>query len=146
MKADLIHDLGQGPQIVGTRILVDHLVGHFLDPEVTEDSIRQRYDLTPEQVAAARAYAFRHPGETIERHLRVESRVAVGNSAELVEHATKARESFARFRDWLAERERADADALVANGTDHSGSRLNGSWPSFKQWLAERESPGGRES
>jgi uncharacterized protein (DUF433 family) len=55
MATAAIHDRGRGPEIEGTRITVYNLLPHFLVEEATEASICRRYDLTPEQVAAARA-------------------------------------------------------------------------------------------
>jgi uncharacterized protein (DUF433 family) len=47
----------QGPEIVGTRLTVYHLLDSFLDPTVTESEICRVYNLTAQQVAAARLCA-----------------------------------------------------------------------------------------
>ena len=62
MTSDLIRDRGCGPEISGTRITVYDLLPHFLQPDDTESYICKLYDLTPEQVAAARAYVISRPG------------------------------------------------------------------------------------
>jgi uncharacterized protein (DUF433 family) len=51
----MIHNRGRGPEIAGSRITVYNLLPYLLDAAVTEDSIAACYDLTTEQVAAARA-------------------------------------------------------------------------------------------
>src|SRR5215218_1730825 len=61
MSAKVIHDRGRGPEIAGTRITVYNLLQSFLDPKVTEEEICRVYELTPEQVAAARAYVLSNP-------------------------------------------------------------------------------------
>ena len=53
MANNIIHDRGRGPEIVGTRITIYNLLPEFLDPSVTEASLCELYELTPEQVAAA---------------------------------------------------------------------------------------------
>jgi uncharacterized protein (DUF433 family) len=65
----LIQDQGCGPEITGTRITVYHLLQSFLDPTVTEEEICRIYDLTPLQVAAARAYVLSNP-DTVRRETK----------------------------------------------------------------------------
>jgi uncharacterized protein (DUF433 family) len=71
MTTDLIHDKGQGPEIVGTRITIYHLLQSFLDPTVTEHEICRVYDLTARQVAAARAYVLGNPDTVLAEHLKI---------------------------------------------------------------------------
>jgi uncharacterized protein (DUF433 family) len=135
---ELIHDRGRGPEIVGTRITVYNLLDYFLDPEVTEAYIGRIYDLTPEQVAAARAYVLTHPETVLARHLEIEGRMAAGNPPEVIEQAGRTRAAFLRFKDWLAERERAGDGMQAAEVTS---SRGPGGSPTFREWVTERESP-----
>ena len=109
MATDLIDDRGRGPEIVGTRITVYNLLPHFLDPAETEASICRVYQLTAEQVAAARAFVLNNPDTVLAEHLKIEARMAAGNPPEVIEQAKRTRASFLRFRDWLAEREKAAA-------------------------------------
>src|SRR5579864_2267086 len=53
-----------GPEILGTRLTVYHLLDSFLNPEVTESEICRTYNLPEKQVAAARAFVLRNP-ETV---------------------------------------------------------------------------------
>lgn len=137
MATELIHDRGRGPEIAGTRITVYNLLESFLDPDVTEAYIGRVYDLTPEQVAAARAYVLNHPDTVLARHLEIEERMAAGNLPEVVEQAERTHATFLRFKDWLAERERSmnggeTAESGSGNGPDR--------FPTFREWVAERES------
>lgn len=100
---DLIHDRGRGPELVGTRITVYHLLPEFLDPAMTEDAIGKSYDLTPQQVAAARAYILEHADVVLARHLELEARIAAGNPPEVIERARATRERFLKFRESLTE-------------------------------------------
>src|SRR5580658_9812436 len=109
MALDLIQDRGRGPEVVGTRITVYNLLPHFLDSTATEAYICQVYQLTPEQVAAARAYVLNHPDSILAEHLKIEARLAAGNPPQVIEQAKRTRAEFLRFRDWLAEREKAAA-------------------------------------
>jgi uncharacterized protein (DUF433 family) len=135
MTADLIHDRGRGPEIVGTRITVYNLLEYFLDPEVTEAYIGRVYDLTPEQVAAARAYALNHPDTVLARHLEIEERMAAGNPPEVVEQAGRTHATFLRFKDWLAERERSVNGGDTAEPEPGSSP---GRFSTFREWVAEQ--------
>ena len=138
MTTDLIDDRGRGPEIVGTRITVYNLLPHFLDPAETEASICRAYQLTPEQVAAARAFVLNNPDTVLAQHLRIEARLAAGNPPEVIERAKRTRETLRRFKEWLAEREKAEADetAAASGGVPNHAGRL----PTFREWLAEQES------
>jgi len=140
MATDLIHDRGRGPEISGTRITVYKLLEHFLDPTETEATICRVYGLTPEQVAAARAYVLNNPVTVLAKHLEIEARMAAGNPPEMVERAKETHATFLRFKKWLSEPEEAAAReqaAEVASGSGRNGSK---EFPTFKEWLAERES------
>jgi uncharacterized protein (DUF433 family) len=139
MTSDLIHDRGRGPELVGTRITVYDLLLHFLESADTEASICQRYDLTPEQVAAARAYVLNNAETVLAGHLKIEARMAAGNPPELVEQARKTHETFLRFKQWLAQREQANA-AEGGPESSEGGAADSSPFPSFHQWLSERES------
>src|SRR5882757_8380727 len=123
MPIDIIHDRGRGPEIVGTRITVYNLLPEFLDPTVTEQYLCQVYNLSPEQVAAARAYILNNPDEVLERHLEIEERIAAGNPPETVERGKYIRAIFLRFKKWQAEQAEAEAReraAEVTPGNDRS--------------------------
>jgi uncharacterized protein (DUF433 family) len=140
MTTELIHDRGRGPEIVGTRITVYNLIPHFLDATATESSICRTYGLTPEQVAAARAYALNHADTVLAEHLALEARMAAGNPPQVIEQAKRTHATFQSFKDWLARRQQA-ADQEHPAGADLGGGRpgANG-FPTFREWLAERES------
>jgi len=140
MATDLLHDRGRGPEIVGTRITVYHLLPHFLDSATTEADLCRIYELTPEQVAAARAYVLNNPDTVLAKHLEIEARMAVGNPPQVIERAKETHATLLRFKEWLVQREEAAAQeqsAEVASESDRNGS---GRFPTFKEWLAERES------
>ena len=146
MSNDLIHDRGRGPEIRGTRITVYNLLPHFLDPTETEAYISQVYELTAEQVAAARAYVLNNPEEVLAQHLKIEARMAEGNPPEVIEAARVTHTTFLNFKNWLSERERAGAheqNAEIASGRGRNGSNQ---FPTFKEWMAERESRPGEAS
>lgn len=140
MTSDLIHDRGRGPELVGTRITVYDLLAHFLEPADTEASICRRYDLTAEQVAAARAFVLNNPETVLARHLEIEARMAAGNPPGVIEQATKTHETFLRFKQWLAERDKADAEEREGESTSTIGQAAVHPFPSFRDWLSERDS------
>src|SRR5260370_40549953 len=90
VMSSVIQDRGRGPEIVGTRITVYHLLQSFLDPTVTEEEICRVYDLTARQVAAARAYVLGNPDTVLAEHLKIEQRLAEGNPPEGRAHAGRA--------------------------------------------------------
>lgn len=143
MDESLIHDRGRGPEIVGTRITVYHLLPYFLDPSATEAYICLVTQLTPEQVGAARAYVLNHADTVLAEHLKIEARIAAGNPPSVAEKARKTHETFVRFREWLSERDRANEGT---KGADSPPSNAASSLRAFREWVAEREAHAGERS
>ncbi|MCE9530534.1 MAG: DUF433 domain-containing protein [Planctomycetes bacterium] len=139
MSSDLIHDRGRGPEIAGTRITVYNLLTDFLDPTATEDYICRVYKLTPEQVAAARAYVLNNPETVLEKHLEIEARIATGNPSELIERAKQTHETFLSFKAWLEKRQQAEAREKHNGSASRSSQNGAGHFPSFREWIAEQE-------
>ncbi|HWG41804.1 MAG TPA: hypothetical protein VN688_03390 [Gemmataceae bacterium] len=140
MATDLLHDRGRGPEIIGTRMTVYNLLPYFLDPTATEAYICRMCELTPEQVAAARAYVLNNPDTVLAEHLKIESRMEAGNPLEVIERAKQAHVAFRNFRDWLAERERVADEEHAADSTGANGQPDSGRFPTFREWLSQRES------
>ena len=143
MASQLIHDAGCGPEIEGTRVTIYNLLPHFLDPDATEASICRRYDLTPEQVAAARAYVLNQPDVVLGRYLQIEARIASGNPPEVVEKAEKTRAALLSFKEWLAQREMAEAEDRATERETKTARPNSRRLLTFKEWLAEKESRSG---
>lgn len=140
MTTDLIHDRGRGPEIKGTRITVYDLLPHLLEPTETEAYIGRVYELTAEQIAAARAYILNNPESVLAKHLKIEARMAAGNPPEMIERARETHATFLNFKAWLREREEAAAREHTAEVTSDGGQNGSKEFPTFKEWLAERES------
>jgi uncharacterized protein (DUF433 family) len=132
MTSDIIQDRGRGPEISGTRITVYDLLPSFLDPTVTEEEICRIYDLTPRQVAAARAYVLGNPDTVLAEHLRIEERLAAGNPPEVRERAERTKATLQSFKRWLVERE-------AANGQEIGTEAGPADFPTFREWLATHE-------
>ena len=136
MATDLIHDRGRGPELVGTRITVYNLLPNFLDASATEAYICKLYDLSPEQVAAARAYVLNHPDTVLARHLEIEARMAEGNPPEVIEQAERLHATFLRFKEWAAKERQANEADEARGGTKSAGDRTGaGRGPSFREWF-----------
>ena len=131
MAPTVIHDRGRGPEIVGTRITVYNLLTSFLDPTATEAEICRIYDLTLEQVAAARAYVLGHPETVLAEHLKIEQKMNVGNPPEVIAQAERAKSIFRSFREWQAERE---AEVLTEENALPGPDQLG----TFREWLARQ--------
>jgi uncharacterized protein (DUF433 family) len=140
MAADLIQDRGRGPEIVGTRITIHNLLSDFLDATATEASICRLYDLTAEQVAAARAYVLNNLDTVLAEHLRIEARLSAGNPQEVIEKAKQTHADFMRFKEWLVQRQKAAAQEPLAETTSGSTPNASNGFPTFREWVAERES------
>lgn len=136
MANDLVHDRSLGPEIVGMRITVYNLLPYFLDPTATEAYICKIYELTPEQVAAARAYVLNNLETVLARHLEIEARIAAGNPPEVIERAKQTHALFLRFKDWLVKQEETEARENAGEFASANGNTL----PTFREWLAENES------
>lgn len=130
--SNLIQDRGRGPEIVGTRITVYNLLLSFMDPTVTEEEMCRVYDLTPNQVAEARAYVLSNPDTVLAEHLKIEERLAVGNPPEVREWAGRARETLRSFKRWVEERDAADAQ-------DRSENESSRGFPTFREWLVAQK-------
>jgi len=130
--SSLIQDRGRGPEIAGTMITVYNLLHSFLDPTVTEQEICRIYDLTPRQVAEARADVLSNPETMLAEHLKIEDRLAVGNAPAVREQARRAREMVQRFQRWLEAR----ATAAAQDQEDQERSRR---FPTFREWLVDRQ-------
>jgi uncharacterized protein (DUF433 family) len=140
MANDSNHDRDRGYEIVGMRINVYHLLPYFLDPIATEADICSSFGLTPQQVAAARAYVLAHAETVLAQHRKIEERIAVGNPPELVEQAKRTHELFVKFKHWLETRRdnQASAEADVRHPKESSG--FTTALPTFREWLTEQES------
>lgn len=132
MLNSLIHDRGRGPEIVGTRVTVFNLLPEFLDPAMTELRIASLYSLTPEQVAAARAYIFQHADTVFAQHLQIEQKLEQGNPPEVIEQAKRSQTSLLTFKQWLA---RQQSSTQAAPRTSKAPPV-----PTFQEWIAEQES------
>ena len=142
MSVDIIHDRGRGPEIVGTRITVYDLLPYFLEPDTTEALICRIYDfLTPQQVAAARAYVLNHFEAVMAEHERIEARLAAGNPPELVERLERTHAAFESFRQRRAEQVRKQPVESVPPESGN-GVTTPAPFPTFREWLAQRESSG----
>jgi uncharacterized protein (DUF433 family) len=140
VSIDNIQDRGCGPQIVGRRITVYNLLPYFLDPETTEAYICRLYDLSPEQVAAARAYVLNHVEEVFAVHCMIEARNAAGNPPEVAERFAQTHAAFESFRQRLADRRRAEG---ASSCQPEAGSAADvDPHPTFREWLAGQEPPG----
>lgn len=137
MGEEMIHNRGRGPEIVGTRITVYNLLPYFLDPTVTEANIAKLYDLTVEQVAAARACVLNNADTVLATHMKIEERIAAGNPPEVIEQAKRTHERFMQFKEWLEKRKQAEG-AEEAEATDKG---TNVPFPNFQEWLTTQPSP-----
>jgi hypothetical protein len=143
MNDSFIHDRGRGPEIVGTRITVFHLLPYFLDPTATEAYICRVNNLTAEQVAAARAFVLTHADTVFAEHLKIEARIAAGNPPSVAEKAQKTHETFVRFREWLNERDRT---GIGSSSADAPAGDVASALPAFRDWIAEREAHAGERT
>jgi uncharacterized protein (DUF433 family) len=147
MATDLIHDRGRGPELVGTRITVYNLLPHFLDPSATEAYICRLYDLSAEQVAAARAYVLNHLDTVLAKHLEIEARMAAGNPPEVIEQAERLHATFLRFEEWAAkERQAMDAAEVPGRAESEGGQTGAARGLTFREWFAAQVSNAGQGS
>ena len=135
MVGSRIRDRGRGPEIEGTRFTVYNLLPYFFDPTATEDYICRVCELTPDQVAAARSYAFQNAVPVLEEHLKIEARMAEGNPPEVIEASNKAHNVFIAFKGWLEKEKRSMEELECQSASIKPGERLQ----SFREWFAEQQ-------
>ncbi len=133
MTSDLI---SQGGDIIGTRISVFNLLPQFLDASSTESFLCRSYELTPEQVAAARAYIFNNLETVLAQHLKIEARIAAGNSREVAEAAERTRAAMRSFQEWRTLHRQPEQEVPEATSTRTGNTGM----PNFRDWLAQQES------
>jgi uncharacterized protein (DUF433 family) len=143
MTSDLIHDRGRGPEIKGTRITVYNLLPDFLDPAATEADICRTYGLTPQQVAAMRAYVLNNADTVLAEHLEIEEQMAVGNPSEVIEKAKETHATFLKFKEWLTQREQAAAKEAADEATREDAGTSSSRLQTFREWLAQQDSEAG---
>jgi hypothetical protein len=131
MASQVAHDQ-LGPEIIGMRLNAFHLLPHLLDATITEAELARMYNITPEQVARARAYILCNPNSVLARHLEIEERIREGNPSEVREQALQTRELFLQFRDWV-QRQREE-EAREGSEASPQAPEL----PSFREWLAQQ--------
>jgi uncharacterized protein (DUF433 family) len=110
MKHPLIHDRGRGPELVGTRITVYDLIPYLLDPYYSDDIPLAAWpSVTPEGLAALKAYIADHRDEVMAKHWEIESRVIREWAAQCTpENLARWHETgqwMEEFRAWIAERQ-----------------------------------------
>ena len=137
MGEEMIHNRGRGPEIVGTRTTVYQLLPYFLDAGVTEAYLTKLYNLTAEQIAAARAYVLNNADSVLETHMKIEDRIAAGNPPEVIEQAKRTHERFMQFKEWLEKRKKAEAEEKRVL----SDQPATATFPSFQEWLNSQPSP-----
>ena len=103
MATEYLHDRGNGPELVGTRVTIYTLFVDFLNSTLTEAEICGFYNIPPQQVSAARAYILHHYDEVMAVHQRIEERIARGNPPEVVERAKKTAPAFEHLLQRLQE-------------------------------------------
>lgn len=140
------HHNAHGSEIEGTRITVYTLLPHFLDSSTTEAYICQLYNLSPQQVAAARAYVLNNADVVLGEHLQIEARRSAGNPPQVVEAAHKTREKLLQFKAWLHEQEVARSTQAPTASSQTGGLAKGEGLRTFKQWLQEHESGPGEGS
>ena len=122
----LIHDRGRGPELVGTRLTVFDLLPDLMNPAKTDADLRAFYapSLTPERLAAVRAYALEYAERLLPEQRAWEARPEPTNPPEVnarwEEALPRIRARMRRHKQWLAVRE-----------PDGSG----GFRPTLEEWL-----------
>ena len=94
-----------GPEIVGPRITVYHIV-HYLEGDWDPDSIARVLNLSMEQVLGAMKYIEEHKDEVMAVHRQIEERIARGNPPEV---QAKVDVAHAKFQELLKSRRQPQA-------------------------------------
>lgn len=125
-----------GPEIIGMRLNVYHLVPFFLKPYYTEQQIRDLHPLLNiQQVAAARAYFLANYEAVMKRHLEFEARNAAGNSPEVREYMEQMHEKYKLLPQWYANRR---PEELELRGKEMLAA--------YNQWRLSQEASAAKET
>lgn len=138
MSESLMHDRGRGPEIRGTRVTVYDLIPYFVSPQYTESQLCQLYQVSPEQIAAARAYVLNHFADVMAKNAAIDERHRRGmeaqNTPEFLERSRKTRQELLLYKVFIEEQKAKHEGALAYSEADRI-ERLQ----QFKEWLLTRE-------
>jgi hypothetical protein len=146
MSFERIQGRGRGPEIIGTRITIFNLLPHLMDPNTTEVYLSELYGLTPEEVAAARAYTLIHWDAVWAEHLRIEARIAEGNPPNVIERANQTHAEFLSYKQRLEGRKVSSAEEQSREIPTGGDRRENGKHATYREWIAEKKSQAGKGS
>src|SRR5262245_50142607 len=125
MSHPLIHNRGRGPEFTGTRITVYDLIPYLEDGTSSDDRVCEILSITPEQLAAGKAYIAEHLAEVMAAHDRIEERIRRGiqdqNRPEFRARFGDTGGRVEYYATWLREREREAANGgppLPASGPE----------------------------
>jgi uncharacterized protein (DUF433 family) len=141
---DIISDSGRGPEIRGTRITVYDVLA-YLDEGFTPDEIASYLSLTTAQTAAAVRYVEGQRDRLTAEARRAEERRSEGNPPAVAEALEETSQRFQLFRQWLAERRRAENGSAAPRRPDDARARRAQLLAEFDAWLAEQGGAGHRK-
>jgi uncharacterized protein (DUF433 family) len=141
---DIISDSGRGPEICGTRITVYDVLA-YLDEGFTQEEIASYLGVTAAQTAAAVRYVGEHRDRLRAELRRAQERQSEGNPPAVAEALEQTSQRFQRFRQWLAERGRAENGSPAPRSPDDARARRARLLAEFDAWLAEQGGAGHRK-
>ena len=101
-KRPLIRDRGRGPELVNSRITVFDLLPNLMDPARTDAEILAWYPtIDRTQLAAVRAYALEYAERLLPEQREWEARPEPRNPPEVAAQRVETRERFRLFREWV---------------------------------------------
>lgn len=114
MDHPLIYDRGRGPELRTKRLTVYDLIPYLLSPHYSDGLMSEAWpSISPEELAALKAYIADRLDEVMAEHYRIEGRIRRGieaqNAPEFQARFWWTRERMEAYRDWIADRERAGA-------------------------------------
>lgn len=134
----LIHDRGRGPELRSTRLTVYNVWGELFNPDITEHELCRRYEISPEEAAVLRAFAFQHFEEVSAVIRRMDERTERGVVEQEIALAGLLRGSQERFhllKQWYAERKTNPAlfPEVQGESPEVHRERMN---RAFEEWVA----------
>ena len=109
MDHPLIHDRGRGPELRTKRLTVYDLIPYLLSPYYSDGLMYEAWpSITPEELAALKAYFADHREEMMAKHWEIESRItrewAAQSTPENLARWHETRQRTNAFRSWIAYR------------------------------------------
>ena len=135
-----MYERGRGPELRNTRITVYDLIPYLLAPGYSDEKMYEAWpSVTPDGLAALKAYIAEHLYELLVKHHQIDERIAremaAQDTPEFRARSWMNRERMTQYRAWLAGYKAALGGVMPMDDGAPTTRRLQ-----FQEWCEAMES------